>query len=286
MTRLPKSVAAKKKARPKPAKNPPAKPRLKRPSRHGGYGGVRDLPDARDSKYAAPLSKFPKGLPGSVDLRSKCPPVYTQGKLESCTANAVAAAIEFDQIKQGARRFVPSRLFIYYNTRAIGNTIAQNAPTRPRDGVKSVAKQGAPAERVWPYEVAKFAKQPSKSAYDKAKQNIVTSYSAVARDITQMRGCLADGYPFVLGFAAYASFEGPAVKASGILAMPASGEKKMGDHVVLAVGYDDAKKSFIMRNSWGPRWGLKGYFWMPYGYLQDKHLTADFWTLRSVKESK
>jgi C1A family cysteine protease len=286
MTRPPKSVAAKKKARPKPAKNPPARPGLKRPSRHGGYGGVRDLPDARDSKYAAPLSKFPKGLPRSVDLRSKCPPVYTQGKLESCTANAVAAAIEFDQMKQGARRFVPSRLFIYYNTRAIENTIAQNAPTRPRDGVKAVAKQGAPAESVWPYDVAKFARQPPKSAYDKARQNIVTSYSAVARDITQMRGCLADGYPFVLGFAAYASFEGPAVKASGILPMPASGEKKMGDHVVLAVGYDDSKKSFIVRNSWGPRWGLKGYFWMPYAYLQDKHLAADFWTLRSVKESK
>jgi C1A family cysteine protease len=286
MTKSPKSVAAKKRARPKPAVNPPAKPGLKRPSRHGGYGGVRDLPDKRDVSYAAPLAKFPKGLPKSVDLRSKCPPVYTQGKLESCTANAIAAAIEFDQVKQGARRFVPSRLFIYYNTRAIGNTIAQNAPTRPRDGVKSVAKQGAPAESVWPYDAARFAKKPPQTVYAKAKQDIVTHYSAVARDITQMRGCLADGYPFVLGFAAYASFEGPAVKASGILQMPASGEKKMGDHVVLAVGYDDGKKSFIMRNSWGPRWGLKGYFWMPYGYLQDEHLAADFWTLRSVKESK
>jgi C1A family cysteine protease len=286
MTRLPKSVVVKKKARSKSAEDPPAKPGLKPPPQHGGYGGVRDLPDARDVSYAAPLSKFPKGLPKSVDLRPKCPPVYTQGKLESCTANAIAAAIEFDQMKQGAPRFVPSRLFIYYNTRAIENTIAQNAATRPRDGVKAVAKQGAPAERVWPYDAARFAKKPPQTAYDMAKQDIVTSYAAVARDINQMRGCLADGFPFVLGFAAYASFEGPAVKASGILAMPASGEKKAGDHVVLAVGYDDSKKSFIMRNSWGPHWGLKGYFWMPYEYLQDKHLAADFWTLRSVKESK
>jgi C1A family cysteine protease len=286
MTRLPKPAVPKKKAHPRSSEDSPAKPRLRRPSSHGGYGGVRDLPDARDFGYEPPLSKFPKGLPKSVDLRSKCPPVYTQGKLESCTAQAIAAAIEFDRMKQGVPRFVPSRLFIYYNIRVIENTVAQNAGTHPRNGVKSVATHGAPAENVWPYDVARFAKKPPPIAYDKAKQDIVTSYYAVTRDIAQMRGCLADGYPFLLGFAAYESFEGPAVAASGILPMPASGERKAGDHVVLAVGYDDGKRSFIMRNSWGPRWGLKGYFWMPYEYLQDRHLAADFWTLRSVKGSK
>src|SRR5215831_20877096 len=79
-----------------------AKLPVRRPSRHGGYGWVRDLPDARDFLYAAPLIRFPKGLPPAIDLRPECPAVYDQGQLGSCTANGIAAAIEFDQRKQGS----------------------------------------------------------------------------------------------------------------------------------------------------------------------------------------
>ena len=70
------------------AGNPLAKLAIRRASRHGGYGWVRDLPDARDFVYAAPLIRFPKGLPASIDLRTQCPPIYNQGQLGSCTGNA------------------------------------------------------------------------------------------------------------------------------------------------------------------------------------------------------
>ncbi len=78
------------------------------------YGWIPDLPDQRDYQYAAPLEMI-GALPASVDLTSACPPVYDQGQLGSCTANAIGGAIEFDQIKQNLSPiFVPSRLFIYY----------------------------------------------------------------------------------------------------------------------------------------------------------------------------
>jgi C1A family cysteine protease len=38
-----------------------------------------------------------------------------------------------------------------------------------------------------------------------------------------------------------------------------------------------------VRNSWGPAWGQKGYFAMPYSYLTDHRLASDLWTIRSVK---
>ena len=51
----------------------------------------------------------------------------------------------------------------------------------------------------------------------------------------------------------------------------------------MAVGYDDAKKRFLVRNSWGTRWGLDGYFWIPYAYLSDRNLSDDFWTIRRAE---
>jgi C1A family cysteine protease len=53
---------------------------------------------------------------------------------------------------------------------------------------------------------------------------------------------------------------------------------------VLAVGYDDASQRFIIRNSWGPGWGQKGYFTMPYAYITESNLADDFWTIRLVED--
>ena len=90
------------------------------PRKVARYGWVPDLPDHRDYLFAAPASVLAK-LPAKIDLTKKCPDVYDQGEIGSCTANAIGGAIEFDQMKEKLRAvFIPSRLFIYYNERAIG----------------------------------------------------------------------------------------------------------------------------------------------------------------------
>src|SRR5215468_12133180 len=106
-----------------------------------GLGWMPDLPDNRDHLYSAPLAKL-RVLPTKADLRRRCPKVYNQGQIGSCTANAIAAAIEFDRKKQKLKDFVPSRLFIYYNERVMEHTVSTDAGAMIRDGIKSVAKQG------------------------------------------------------------------------------------------------------------------------------------------------
>src|ERR1700758_3752510 len=125
------------------------------------YGWIPDLPDQRDYVYAAP-PRVVRALPTKVDMRPQCPPVYDQGQLGSCTGNAIAGAIEFDQMKQKLSQvFIPSRLFIYYNERVIEGTVDSDSGAMIRDGIKSVSKEGACPEDMWPYDIGKFRDKPT-----------------------------------------------------------------------------------------------------------------------------
>ncbi|GHM99771.1 peptidase C1 [Cytophagales bacterium WSM2-2] len=249
------------------------------------FGWLPDIPDHRDLTYAAPRPLLRK-LPVKVDLSGKCPPIYDQGQLGSCTANAIGAAFEFGLRKQNqARDFMPSRLFIYYNERVIENTVNSDAGAMIRDGIKSVNKQGVCPESLWPYHESAFSNKPSGSCFTEALNHQVTSYHRVTRNLNQMKSCLAEGYPFVFGFTVYESFEGDEVARTGKLNLPKKGEVQTGGHAVMAVGYNSTSKRFIVRNSWGSAWGLKGYFTMPFEYLLNENLSDDFWTIRLVEDN-
>ena len=154
-----------------------------------------------------------------------------------------------------------------------------------RNGVKSVNQQGVCAETLWSYDdgLVKFKKKPFVKCYKEALKHKVLNYQRVDRSLDQMKGCLAEGFPFVFGFTVYESFESDAVAKTGVVNLPAQSESKVGGHAVLCVGYDDASKRFIVRNSWDTNWGQQGYFTMPYDYLTNQNLSDDFWTIRMVE---
>jgi len=246
------------------------------------YGWLPDLPDRRDHLYAAPVA-MAGALPAQVDLRAQCPPVYDQGQLGSCTANAIAGAIEFDRLKQKISDFTPSRLFIYYNERAMEHTIDSDSGAQIRDGIKSVGQLGDCPETEWPYVISKFKTKPPKNCYSDALKYKAVLYQRVTQTPEQLKGCLASGYPFVFGFTVYESFESAQVAKTGHAALPKSGERAIGGHAVVGVGYDDSKNWFIVRNSWGNSWGMNGYFTLPYPYVTSSNLADDFWTIRVVQ---
>ena len=246
------------------------------------FGWLPDLPDHRDRLYAAPM-EVTGALPAKADLRAQCPPIYDQSQLGSCTANAIAGAIEFDRLKQNLADFTPSRLFIYYNERVIEHSVDSDSGAQIRDGIKSINKQGDCPETEWPYVTAKFKTRPPKKCYADALKYKVDSYQRVTQSMSQLKGCLASGWPFVFGFSVYESFERATVAKTGHASLPKSGEAVIGGHAVVGVGYDDTKQWFVVRNSWGGKWGMAGCFTLPYAYLTDENLASDFWTIRVVQ---
>jgi C1A family cysteine protease len=255
------------------------------PAHVRGYGWTPSLRHIDSTPFdhdAFGVAK-PKRLPKSVDLRAGCPPVYDQAKLGSCTANAISAALEFDLKRQGGKPFMPSRLYIYWNERAQLGTIGQDTGASMHLSTEVVRELGACHEADWPYVPARFADVPSRKAFETADGlRLKEAFFLENRDLNALKGALAAGVPFVFGVGVYQSFESPIVMHTGLVPLPVRGEAYVGGHAMMAVGYDDQSRMFLVRNSWSAKWGIEGYCWIPYDYLASPDLAADFWAIQAV----
>ncbi|TAK83722.1 MAG: peptidase [Aquabacterium sp.] len=248
------------------------------------YGWSKPPPEKRGARYVLPPSKHLHPAIPSIDLRCFCPPVYDQGQLGSCTANAICGDHEFCQIKQQhAAPWTPSRLFLYYNERALEGDVPADAGACIHDGITSLNTKGVCSESSWPYDVSSFATQPPAACYSEALRHKSQTYVSLTQTLDNLKACLSSGYAFVFGVVVYSSFESEHVATTGIVPMPdATNDKPIGGHAMMCVGYDDAKQMFLVRNSWGSGWGLNGYCWMPYAYLTSPELTNDVWCVSKI----
>jgi C1A family cysteine protease len=247
------------------------------------YGWKKDLPDRRD--HIIPIKHTV--LPKIVDLRENCPETYNQGKLGSCTANSIAFAYQYNEIKQEEQDvFIPSRLFIYYNERNMEGNIDKDSGAAIRDGIKSINKIGVCSEKVWPYNIEKFTEKPKRVCYIIAKNHRSIEYHKVIQNENNIKNILSEGYPIVFGFAVYESFESVNVAKNGIVSMPKKNEKLLGGHAVAIVGYTTINNEdyFIVRNSWGPDWGDNGYCYFPVKFICDSEYCDDFWVIKKTKD--
>ena len=249
------------------------------------YFNVRKDPiDLRDKMFQSYLFSNEEDLPTQVDLRNRMSAVVDQGHLGSCTANAIVSGLREYLLKQSGRPFIPlSRLFLYYHEREIEGDIQDDKGAILRDGMAVLEKIGVCPEEDYPYS-EDFRDKPSSKDENDAGLYRIGQYSRV-QDLPRLKSVLAHGLPVVLGFLVTKSFyHSEEVKNTGIV--PISGTDdvitengQQAGHAVCAVGYDDDKQIVIIRNSWGDKWGDKGYCYFPYELFQNG-IVQDMWTGR------
>jgi len=270
--------------------------------KHGwrGMGWQPDLPDVRDFNAASdsikevlakskPLKGAAKALPSSADLRQWCAPIEDQGDLGSCTANAGVGLIEYFERRAFRKHLDSSRLFLYKVTR---NLLGWKGDTGAylRDTMKAMVLFGVPPERYWPYDIAKYEKEPTSFCYAFAQSYQAIKYyrldppgTSPSKVLSEVKKSVAAGLPAMFGFSVYSSMPGTG-DGKGEIPYPGPGDRLEGGHAVVAVGYDDGKKigrdkgALLIRNSWGTEWGDKGYGWLSYSYVEGG-LADDFWSL-------
>ena len=242
----------------------------------GGYKAAAPNTDA--PKYSAALQS--ENLPAKVDLRKYLTPVENQGELGSCTANATAGAYEYLIWWHKQDRFDLSRLFLYYNTRVIENTVDLDNGAMIFDVIQALHDNGVCSENSWPYIVQKFKQRPPENCYQEAQNYNISKYERIDLDLNTWKSVLAEGYPIIFGIQIFSSFQNP---RNGFISMPRSNDEQLGGHAMCCVGYSDPDRVFIVRNSWGHQWGDKGYCYIPYDYIMNPDFNdGDSWVIYSM----
>ena len=267
-------------------------------------GLIRQKEDERDVLYGIHFV-YPQPIPRRVNLISKCPPIFNQGELGSCTANAGVFA---RMMLEDSNSETLSRLYLYYKERVLEGTVHTDGGAEMRDVCKALKKYGVCTEETWPYDVNAFTKRPSRCANHEAANYKISAYRCLSSDADmddskQINQYIAlTGKPVLAGIDVYESFESEET-AHGVCAPypDVSKEQLLGGHAIAFVGYDldydvyenssesakevlkslgleNAKGAKLLRNSWGEDWGMQGYIWFPDIFITNK-LSWDFWTL-------
>ncbi len=234
-------------------------------------------------------------IPAMVDLRPWFSPVENQGALGACTANAGVGVVEYFERRALGKYIDASRLFLYKATRNMLHLTGDTGAFL-RTTMGALVLFGTPPEEYYPYVIADFDKEPSAFCYAFAQNFQAISYyrldpPGITKEtlLNNIKTYLAAGLPSMFGFSVYNSYV--QASATGKFPFPMAGEKIVGGHAIVACGYDDnmiiknlapgavqTKGALLIRNSWGPGWGMAGYGWLPYDYVL-KGLAVDWWSL-------
>ncbi len=229
----------------------------------------------------------------SVDLRKYFSEVRDQGAEGACAAFATVAVYEYFQHRYGIEdNYKMSPAFSYYNARTRDDKAVPGKGSSISDNIEALFELGLCHDDVWKYTVENIDEKPSDEAYADAKsQTVVEALNVKIEEdsddtLRNMKSALCDGLPVLISLKVYDSFS----TTNGIVPHPTeeqmASSDKQGRHALVLCGYSDEHKFFIARNSWGKKFGDKGYCYIPYSYIADSSQCECAFVITAVTPAK
>lgn len=252
-----------------------------------GLGWRRDRLDHRDATFRYQMkAHIPVDETRLIDLRTLDAmkfPILDQGQTNSCVAHATARNVQYLLRAQGVLDFVPSRMFIYWNARAIIGETKKDEGCEIRDAFNVITDAGVPPEKEWPFHESFLFKRPTNRVFKDAMQHVALVRQSVPQKLDHLLSCLTHRLPVVFGASVFNFWDDP---PAGIIKLPSQGDKPQGGHAILLTGWLPESKRFVFANSWGDTWGNDGYGTIPADYVLDPDLASDFWSCFLMSKGK
>jgi hypothetical protein len=205
-----------------------------------------------------------------IDLRSFFTPIKNQGNVGTCTVFAVTSIYEYILKKTEGKNYDLSEHFIYYNIPDSEDSKREKG-TSYNDVIGVFKSIGICKEDTCPYCPETVDNKPSDDAYKEAQNHTIFEAKGVSINHDDIISALNDGYPVGISLRVFKSL----CKNGGTVFMPSTDEINSNDpmyHAMVICGYSLDDNMYIVRNSWGDKVGDKGYFYIPFEYVEDKEL--------------
>ena len=212
-------------------------------------------------------------LPASKDLRTTWWTVADQGSTGSCVGWATADSVlrwHFVKATRLTRDELLSPRFVWMAAKETDQFVTRPTAFIETEGTSLKAaldvarKFGVVRDSVLPFASGKLYPGRATTFYALATQLKILSYFNLDRNLSNWRTWLATKGPILTRLDVDDTWEDAAATRGDLDEYKP--ETQHGGHAVAIVGYRPGR--FIVRNSWGTRWGDKGFAYASLAYAQ------------------
>ena len=224
-------------------------------------------------------------IASSVDLRKDFTPVKDQGDMGACSAFALVGIFEFILKKNRQPDIDLSEQFVYYNARKAAGASKVDSGTSLSDIIKTMMDLGVCQEHFFPYNPETISQEPPVEAFNDAQNRKIVKAKIVKKDLQTIKSAVYEGYPVAISLRIFDSFN----PRKGFIRIPSETEiqsGQSGNHAMIICGYNDEARFFVVRNSWGRKFGDKGYCYIPYGYIEQESLLNGACIISEISDTK